>query len=148
MRTSLATAALVAHLVFATAARAAGSWSVPILLYHRFGPAADMTVPTATFEEHLSTLRQRGYTVIPLRALIEDQLDFVLFNLHNHHTDEDEWMWPRLRERSGGALPALDVLEEQHQAIDPDLRLAGDRSASDADRIAAVGPGRLPISMR
>lgn len=46
---------------------------VPILLYHRFGPTVvdGMTVTTAVFESHLAFLRDNGYTVIPLRQLIE-----------------------------------------------------------------------------
>ncbi|MFO0752153.1 MAG: polysaccharide deacetylase family protein [Thermodesulfovibrionales bacterium] len=45
---------------------------VPILLYHRFGPtvADSMTVPTSVFESHLRYLRENGYTVIPLRHLV------------------------------------------------------------------------------
>ena len=46
---------------------------VPILLYHRFGPtAADgMTVTTQLFASHLEYLAKNGYTVIPLRKLID-----------------------------------------------------------------------------
>ncbi len=46
---------------------------VPILLYHRFGPtAADgMTVTTQVFATHLEYLAKSGYTVIPLRKLID-----------------------------------------------------------------------------
>jgi peptidoglycan/xylan/chitin deacetylase (PgdA/CDA1 family) len=46
--------------------------SVPILLYHRFGPSAadSMTVTTPVFESHLEFLRQKGYSVIPLRQLV------------------------------------------------------------------------------
>jgi peptidoglycan/xylan/chitin deacetylase (PgdA/CDA1 family) len=46
--------------------------SVPILLYHRFGPtvADGMTIKTTIFEEHLKYLRDNGYKVIPLRQLI------------------------------------------------------------------------------
>ncbi len=46
---------------------------VPILLYHRFGPvvADSMTVTTLHFEAHLKALQDRGYTVIPLRRLID-----------------------------------------------------------------------------
>ena len=46
---------------------------VPILLYHRFGPivADSMTVTTSTFESHLQYLRNHGYTVIPLRYLVD-----------------------------------------------------------------------------
>ncbi len=47
--------------------------SVPILLYHRFGPAVadSMTVTTPVFESHLKYLRDNGYTVIPLRRLVD-----------------------------------------------------------------------------
>src|SRR4030042_6470512 len=46
---------------------------VPILLYHRFGPtAADgMTVTTQVFASHLEYLAKNGYTVIPLRKLVD-----------------------------------------------------------------------------
>lgn len=49
---------------------------VPILLYHRFGPvvADGMTVTTTVFESHLTYLRDNGYTVIPLRQLVEYHL--------------------------------------------------------------------------
>lgn len=45
---------------------------VPILLYHRFGPvvADSMTVTTPVFESHLKYLGENGYTVIPLRQLV------------------------------------------------------------------------------
>jgi len=45
---------------------------VPILLYHRFGPvvADSMTVTTPVFESHLKYLSENGYTVIPLRQLV------------------------------------------------------------------------------
>jgi len=47
--------------------------SVPILLYHRFGPtvADGMTVTTPVFESHLKYLRDTGYKVIPLRQLVD-----------------------------------------------------------------------------
>ncbi len=49
---------------------------VPILLYHRFGPAVvdSMTVTTTTFGSHLKYLRDNGYTVIPLRDLVNSHL--------------------------------------------------------------------------
>ena len=51
----------------------AGGIGVPVLLYHRFGPAvADgMTVKTSVFEEHLRYLRDNGYKVIRLRQLVD-----------------------------------------------------------------------------
>ncbi len=46
----------------------------PILLYHRFGatPADSMTVTTSLFASHLEYLRTNGYTVVPLRRLLDD----------------------------------------------------------------------------
>jgi len=47
--------------------------NVPILLYHRFGPtvADGMTIKTSVFEEHLKYLRDNGYHVIPMKALVD-----------------------------------------------------------------------------
>jgi hypothetical protein len=47
--------------------------SVPILLYHRLGPAVvdGMTIKTSVFEEHLRYLRNNGYKVIRLRQLVD-----------------------------------------------------------------------------
>jgi peptidoglycan/xylan/chitin deacetylase (PgdA/CDA1 family) len=55
------------------AAQETAERGVPILLYHRFGPvAADrMTIATGVFESHLRFLRDNGYTVIPLRTLVD-----------------------------------------------------------------------------
>ena len=49
---------------------------VPILVYHRFGPAAadSMTVTTTVFESQLKYLKENGYTVIPLRQLVDYHL--------------------------------------------------------------------------
>jgi len=46
---------------------------VPILLYHRFGPAVtdSMTVTCPVFESHLIYLRDHGYTVIRLKQLVD-----------------------------------------------------------------------------
>jgi len=51
----------------------AGDYRVPILLYHRLGPtvADGMTITTKAFESHLQYLKENGYTVIPLRRLID-----------------------------------------------------------------------------
>ena len=52
---------------------AADSYRVPILLYHRFGPvvADGMTIKTSVFESHMKYLHDNGYTVIPLRQLVD-----------------------------------------------------------------------------
>jgi peptidoglycan/xylan/chitin deacetylase (PgdA/CDA1 family) len=46
---------------------------IPILLYHRFGPVVSdsMTVTTAVFKSQLEYLREQGFTVIPLRQLVD-----------------------------------------------------------------------------
>lgn len=43
-----------------------------VLLYHRFGPkvADSMTVTTPVFASHLDYLKTNGYTVVPLRNLV------------------------------------------------------------------------------
>lgn len=45
---------------------------VPILTYHRFGPAVNdgMTVKTSEFEAQLKFLKDNNFTVIPLRSLV------------------------------------------------------------------------------
>ena len=47
--------------------------SVPVLLYHRFGPtvADGMTITTPVFESHMKYLHDNGYKVIPLRQLVQ-----------------------------------------------------------------------------
>jgi len=49
------------------------SFRVPILLYHRFGATVvdGMTITTPVFESHMKYLRDNGYTVIPLRQLVD-----------------------------------------------------------------------------
>jgi peptidoglycan/xylan/chitin deacetylase (PgdA/CDA1 family) len=48
-------------------------FSVPILVYHRFGPkvADSMTVTVSLFESHLKYLRENDYQIIPLRRLVD-----------------------------------------------------------------------------
>ena len=54
-------------------ASAAESFRVPILLYHRFGAtvADGMTITTPVFEAQMKYLHDNGYTVIPLRRLVD-----------------------------------------------------------------------------
>lgn len=54
-------------------ARAEDVVPIPVLNYHRFGPrvADSMTVTTAVFEAQLKWLADNGYTVIPLRTLVD-----------------------------------------------------------------------------
>jgi peptidoglycan/xylan/chitin deacetylase (PgdA/CDA1 family) len=54
-------------------ALSADSFRVPILLYHRFGATVvdGMTITTAVFESQMKYLHDNGYTVIPLRQLVD-----------------------------------------------------------------------------
>lgn len=47
--------------------------AVAILVYHRFSDTDDdsMTVRVATFEAHLRFLKERGYTIMPLRKIVD-----------------------------------------------------------------------------
>lgn len=51
----------------------ANDYRVPVLLYHRLGPTVvdSMTITTKDFESHLRYLKENGYTVIPLRQLLD-----------------------------------------------------------------------------
>jgi peptidoglycan/xylan/chitin deacetylase (PgdA/CDA1 family) len=48
--------------------------SIPILLYHRFGPvvADSMTMPISVFESHLQFLHDNEYKVIAIRELVDN----------------------------------------------------------------------------
>lgn len=69
----LTLSALVLLSLWFPLAEGSSELGVPILLYHRFGPVASdsMTVTTTVFESHLKYLRDNGYTVIPLRKLVD-----------------------------------------------------------------------------
>jgi peptidoglycan/xylan/chitin deacetylase (PgdA/CDA1 family) len=60
-------------LLLPCSASCAVSFRVPILLYHRLGPtvADGMTITTRVFESQMKYLRDNGFTVIPLRRLID-----------------------------------------------------------------------------
>lgn len=57
----------------------AETFRVPILLYHRLGPtvADGMTIRTDVFESQMKYLHDNGYTVIPLRQLVDHYLGKV-----------------------------------------------------------------------
>lgn len=59
--------------LFAEAHGATGDGLAPIFVYHRFGPTAadSMTIRTAAFAGQLEFLKENGYTVVPLRRLVE-----------------------------------------------------------------------------
>lgn len=64
---------LVLVSVFPAFSAVAPEVSVPILLYHRFGPtvADGMTITTPVFASQMQYLHANGYKVIPLRQLVQ-----------------------------------------------------------------------------
>ena len=86
----------------------AADLSVPILLYHRFGPVAadSMTVTTAVFGSHLRYLKDQGYQVIPLRELVNYYLNkgprpvpgSVVIVVDDGHASVYRYMLPLVRE--------------------------------------------------
>lgn len=73
------------------------------------------------------------------QALIDEQITVFLDLLHQHHTSEDDELWPTLRERAPSCAGNLDLLESQHKQIDPVLELARDRSQTRERRAAVLG---------
>ena len=70
---ALAGILLLAFFLCSPAVSADEAISVPVLNYHRFGPsvADSMTVTTSVFNSQLKWLNDNGYTVIPLRTLVD-----------------------------------------------------------------------------
>ena len=48
---------------------------------------------------------------------IGEHLDFLLNGLHNHHTGEDEHIWPRLLERAAPQAELIIRMEKQHEVV-------------------------------
>lgn len=88
-------------------ALSADSFRVPILLYHRLGPtvADGMTITTTVFESHMKYLHDNGYTVIPLRRLVDHYLGkapapppkSVVIVADDGHKSVYEYMLPVIR---------------------------------------------------
>ena len=51
-------------------------------------------------------------------ALVADHVALMTLVLHEHHSGEDEHVWPRLHARASREMtPLIDLMEEQHCAI-------------------------------
>lgn len=48
---------------------------------------------------------------------IAEHLDFLLNGLHNHHTGEDDNIWPRLLERAAPQAELVTRMEKQHEVV-------------------------------
>lgn len=48
---------------------------------------------------------------------IAAHLDFLLNGLHNHHSGEDENIWPRMLERAAPQAELITRMEQQHEVV-------------------------------
>jgi len=55
---------------------------------------------------------------------LRDHLDYVLHSLHQHHTGEDEVIWPEMRRRAPREYAVLDAMEAEHGALDAAISTA------------------------
>jgi deazaflavin-dependent oxidoreductase (nitroreductase family) len=56
-------------------------------------------------------------TAVARAEAVAAHLDYLLNGLHNHHTGEDEHVWPRLLERAAPQTELIERMERQHEAI-------------------------------
>jgi iron-sulfur cluster repair protein YtfE (RIC family) len=71
--------------------------------------------------ERLASAAAAGRTDSPQ---VRDGWETFKRQLHVHHTVEDAWLWPKLRERVAGRaddLALLDAMEAEHSVLDPQL---------------------------
>lgn len=87
----------------------------------------------------------------PRTRLVADHIALVSDVLNHHHSGEDEYVWPRLRERCPDDCAALvDVMENQHHTIHNGLLQVGqtaqawqDTTSADTRHILAGAIDRL-----
>ncbi|WP_020389369.1 nitroreductase/quinone reductase family protein [Kribbella catacumbae] len=77
--------------------------------------------------------------------VIAAHLDFLLNGLHNHHTGEDENIWPRLLERAAPQAELIDRMEKQHEAVAE--RSSKVRTTLAAWRVAPVNGEELATAL-
>jgi iron-sulfur cluster repair protein YtfE (RIC family) len=90
---------------------------------------ADLTIMMTAhdaFRRDLARLaRAAAFADLPdpgRRASVQAGWETFKRQLHIHHTAEDDFMWPVMRERlahSAQALSVLDAMEAEHEEIDP-----------------------------
>ncbi|WP_336923436.1 hemerythrin domain-containing protein [Aquipuribacter sp. SD81] len=77
--------------------------------------------------------------------VVADHVALVTRSLHEHHTTEDELLWPLLLERVPDELaPVVHLMESQHETVDALLQEVGEAlprwrataAAEDRDRLA------------
>lgn len=78
------------------------------------------------------------------RRALGEHVVWLMAWLHDHHTSEDDGMWPLVRQRNPGAGPLLDAMEADHQQITP----AAERLAAAGRRYATTtgGPAQAELA--
>jgi hemerythrin-like domain-containing protein len=78
-------------------------------------------------------------------SLVADHIAVVSSVLNHHHYGEDQYVWPRLRERCpDDCAPLVDVMEDQHHAIHHGLLQVA--QAGDAWRDSAAADARYTLA--
>lgn len=90
-------------------------------------------------------VRRTPPTATARAEVIAAHLDFLLNGLHNHHTGEDENIWPRLLERAAPQADLIDRMEKQHEAVAE--RSSKMRTSLMAWRVAPVNGEELATAL-
>jgi iron-sulfur cluster repair protein YtfE (RIC family) len=116
-------------------------------------------------ERHLSFRRIQGLLIEETRGLIDGDRDpdayarrlarlgnSFLGDLHGHHSIEDVHFFPRLQRLDARIASGFDLLEADHQEIDPRLQALADRANAVLTAVregapTAEGAGRLEAEL-
>ena len=119
----------------------------------------DLTMMLVIHDAFRRDLRRLGAALrdggAPARsgALLE-RWEWLVDQLHHHHTGEDRWLWPALREHVASRPDAVTVLaemEQEHQRLEPpqqafDAALRAFAADPDAARAAAAAAVLAPFA--
>ena len=94
----------------------------------------------------MAKLVRRVPPTAPARAeAVATHLDFLLNGLHNHHTGEDEHIWPLLLERAAPQAELIERMEKQHEVVAE--RSARVRAAIERWRVAPANGEELATAL-
>lgn len=97
------------------------------------------------FPEIARLVRRTPPSATARAGAIAAHLDFLLNGLHNHHTGEDENIWPLLLERAAPQAELIDRMEKQHAAVAE--RSARVRTELESWRVAPVNGEALATAL-
>jgi len=97
------------------------------------------------FPEIARLVRRTPPSATARAGAIAAHLDFLLNGLHNHHTGEDENIWPLLLERAAPQAELIDRMEKQHATVAE--KSARVRTALESWRVAPVNGEALATAL-